>query len=236
VDEKGFGPRVTTPQCAAVGRRLAKDDAYAIWRASGDGTLDLVRALDGRIELHRVDPDGRSELVSSERALIGTLLWRTSRVRSFVRTRFGTDHDWAPIPRGADLEGANGEQQLAAAAMTHAAGDKSMVRVLPEGLVEIAVRGSGGTDVYVIDRHGRSELMRTVPGRHSPLVPLASFVLAISSFGVAVWIGKDLAAAPFWLAGVALLVSLIWTLYNPSEAITPHDADAWKQLRTGEPD
>ena len=236
MDEEGFGPRVTTPRAATVARQLARDDIAALWRAPGDATLDLVRASRGRIELHRIHADGADELVDATSIRISAFFKRAASIRDFVRSRFGTDTGWVPVPRGGALKEANGEQQIAAAALADAADKQAIARVLPQGVMEVAVPGSGGTEVYTVGRRGQSELARVVPRQHSGVMPVVSLLLAAASIGVGIWIlirtSTDLIGLPFFIAGVALLLFALGTKYSPSEAIAPGERAQWEELRT----
>jgi hypothetical protein len=61
--EHGFSERHATAAAANAARALARGDVSARWRAAEDGSIDVVRDANARVELYRIGRDGVPSLV-----------------------------------------------------------------------------------------------------------------------------------------------------------------------------
>ena len=96
------------------------------------------------------------------------LRWR-SRVRPWVRDRFGSDGDWVGVPWRIEGAVTTGSQAIALSALA----ERSSVsyRVVDDGALEVVVRRKE-VEVHSIDRLGAATLIETRPNRRFELAEL----------------------------------------------------------------
>jgi hypothetical protein len=133
------------------------------------------------------------------------------------------------------MQGANAEQQIAAATLADRAGQRAHVRVLDDGVLEVAVKGSNGTDVHAIDVRGRASFVRLIPSEHGDFRPAGTIVFALACFGGAIWIGHGWLTVAFACAGVVMLVAAFAVVYSRVKTLPPYEWTDWSKLRTDEP-
>jgi hypothetical protein len=94
--------------------------------------------------------------------VLGVRLDEQPGLRPWVRERFGSDEDWATMPRVVGDLPATGNQLIALCAFADSHKDAVLYRPLVHGTVEVALERPGGYEIQVMDREGDLRAARTV--------------------------------------------------------------------------
>ena len=97
------------------------------------------------------------------------LLRLGSRLRPWVRARFGTDRDWADVPYRIEGAATTGSQTIALSALAQRS--SLHYRVVDDGRLEVVKRGKE-VEVLSMDHHGATSVVETRPNRRFDLAEL----------------------------------------------------------------